>query len=149
MEQEFYQAIREGVESIGSFEENPKEKLYEFFLMAWEFVLQNEDRCRCFVRFYYSIYFKGEALNNHILHFDRIMDQFKPIFKEEADVTSIMHSVFTALLDFAIRVYNGDLQDNDTNRPHIFNVLYCMMMTYLKPADQSINQQPYDITPLI
>ena len=57
-----------------------------------------------------------------------------PIFKEEADVEAILHSVFTALFDFAIRVYNGELEDSDINRPHIFNVLYGMMATYLKDS---------------
>ena len=61
-----------------------------------------------------------------------MVHEFSPIFKEEADVPSILHSVFTALFDFAIRVYNGDLEDNEENREHMFNVLYCMMMTYFK-----------------
>ena len=43
-----------------------------------------------------------------------------------------MHSVLTALLDFAVRVYNGDLKDSDTNARHVFNVLYCMMASYFK-----------------
>ena len=43
-----------------------------------------------------------------------------------------MHSVLTALLDFAVRVYNGDLKDSDTNTRHVFNVLYCMMASYFK-----------------
>ena len=64
--------------------------------------------------------------------FEEIIKGFSPMFKEEADVCSIMHSVLTTLLDFAIRVYNGDLNDDDTNRPHIFNVLYCTMMTYFR-----------------
>ena len=61
------------------------------------------------------------------------MTDFDPLFKEGADVTSIMHSVFTTLLDFAIRVYNGDLTDTDTNREHIFNVLFGAMAIYMKP----------------
>ena len=82
--------------------------------------------------YYYSIYFKGESLETHQKHFTSIVKSFNPLFKEEADVISIMHSVFTALLDFAIRVYNGELEDSDINRPHIFNVLYCMLATYFK-----------------
>jgi hypothetical protein len=43
-----------------------------------------------------------------------------------------MHSVFCALLDFAIRSYNGELLDRKENRIHIFNVLYNMLKCYLK-----------------
>lgn len=69
-------------------------------------------------------------LEAHRKLFAEMVDVMTPIFKEKADVSSILHSVFTALFDFAIRVYNGELEDNEENRPHIFNVLYCMMITY-------------------
>ena len=120
-----------------------KKKLYQFFLMAWQFMLKNEAHCRCYVRYYYSIYFKGKALKKHTEHFDMIASNFNALFKKEADVRTIMHSVFNTLLDFAIRVYNGEIVDNETNRVHVFNVLYCMMMTYLKfPDASSVNALP-------
>ncbi len=137
LDKELYNAFQDGMKKIESFEGNTKKKLYEFFLLAWQFVLKNEERCRCYVRYYYSIYFKGESLKKHNRHFETIINSFNPLFIEEADVKSIMHSVFTALLDFAIRVYNGELENNESNVPHIFNVLYCMMMTYLKSPEIS------------
>lgn len=39
------------------------------------------------------------------------------------------------LFDFAIRVYNGELEDNEINRPHIFNVLYSVMAIYFKELE--------------
>ena len=69
--------------------------------------------------------------------FGEMVKEMEPLFKDEADTESIMHSVFTALFDFAIRVYNGELEDNEVNRQHIFNVLYCMMMTYFKDIPQA------------
>ena len=132
LDTELFHAFKHGVEIIGGFDDSRKEKLESFFSMAWQFILGNEERCRCYVRYYYSIYFKGASLEAHRKLFAGMVDEMTPIFKEEADVSSILHSVFTALFDFAIRVYNGDLEDNDENRPHIFNVLYCMMITYFK-----------------
>ncbi len=134
LDNELFYAFQDGVKIVGGFEGQTKEKLYEFFLMAWGFILGNEERCRCYVRYYYSIYFKGASFQEHKKLLTKMTDEMAPIFKEEADVSSILHSVFTALLDFAVRVYNGDLEDNEINRPHIFNVLYCMMMTYFKDS---------------
>ena len=132
LDTELFHAFKHGVEIIGGFDDSRKEKLERFFSMAWQFILGNEERCLCYVRYYYSIYFKGASLEAHRKLFAGMVDEMTPIFKEEADVSSILHSVFTALFDFAIRVYNGDLEDNDENRPHIFNVLYCMMISYFK-----------------
>lgn len=137
LDNELYYAFQNGVKSVGGFEGNTKEKLYEFFLKAWHFILGNEEKCRCYVRYYYSIYFNGNSLESHKKLFDGMVTEIAPIFKNEADVTNILHSVFTAMFDFAIRVYNGSLEDNESNRPHIFNVLYCMMMTYFKDLDKA------------
>lgn len=135
LENELIGAFRNALSMLGDFSVDTKKKFYQFFLMAWEFILRNENRCRCYIRYYYSVYFKYKALEMHQQHFDAIVKYFKSFFIEEADVLAILHSVFTSLLDFAIRVYNGDLVDDDINRPHVFNVLYCMMMTYLKLPD--------------
>ena len=132
LDEELIYAFRLGVEAIGGFGGDVREKLYEFFSMAWRFILGNEERCRCYVRYYHSVYFKGRSLDTHRRLFEGMISEMTPLFREDADAVSILHSVFTALFDFGIRVYNGDLEDNDRNRPHIFNVLYCMMATYLK-----------------
>ena len=132
LDRELCYAFRHGSEMVGGFFPNSRERLYSFFLLAWRFVLGNEERCRCYVRYYYSIYFKGQSLLAHKKLFLGIVSEMAPLFKEEADVPAILHSVFTTMLDFGIRVYNGDLEDSDINTPHVFNVLYCMMSTYFK-----------------
>jgi AcrR family transcriptional regulator len=130
LDSELFLALKNGAESLGGFQSNTKEKLYEFFIKAWTFILKDEARCRCYIRYYYSIYFKGKSCDNHRQNFGIMIDAFAPLFKEEANAYAILHSVFTLLLDFAVRVYNGELENNEENRMHIFNVLYCMMMTY-------------------
>ena len=132
LDNKLFYAFRRGVEAVGGFAQDSKDRLCQFFLIVWEFILENEERCRFYVRYYYSIYFKGHSLEVHKKLFEGIVAEMAPLFKEEADVVSILHSVFTILLDFGIRVYNGDLEDSDINTPHIFNVLYCMMSTYFK-----------------
>ena len=123
--------------ALGGFEGDKREKLSCFFELAWAFILRDEERCRCYVRYYYSIYFKDQSREWHKKLFEGIISEMTPIFKEEADVEAILHSVFTVMFNFAIRVYNGELENNNENRPHVFNVLYCMMETYFK--DQAIS----------
>ena len=137
LDSELFYAFQNGVRAVGGFDRETKERLYEFFLRAWNFVLGNEEKCRCYVRYYYSVYFKGESLRAHRKLFGEMISEISPLFKEEADAEAILHSVFTTLFDFAIRVYNGDLEDSERNRQHIFNVLYCMMMTYFKPLSSA------------
>lgn len=132
LDSELYGAFQKGFAAVEDLA--PREGMYEFFLMAWRFILGNEERCRCYVRYLYSVYFKGRSLEEHRALFQKIVSQFEPMFKEEANVKAIMHSVFISLFDFAIRVYNGELEDSDENRPHVFTVLYCMMAAYFKDS---------------
>ena len=131
LDTELFHAFMRGVDSIGGFCGDDRERLDVFFRKAWQFVIGNEARCRCYVRYYHSIYFKGDSLEFHKKLFSEMVGGMAAMFKEEADAVSILHSTFTTLLDFAIRVYNGELEDSEENRKHIFNVLYCMMSAYL------------------
>ena len=132
LDHELLWAFKLGVEAVGGFSCDTKAKLNQFFLLAWRFIMGNEEKCRCYVRYYYSVYFNGRSLETHKKLFSDIVAEMTPIFREGAAVESILHSVFTTLFDFGIRVYNGELEDSEENRPHIFNVLYCMMATYFK-----------------
>lgn len=134
LDTEFYNVLRNSIKSKDLLDGSLRERLYEIFLEVWNFILGNEERCRCYVRYYYSIYYTKLSMDAHKKLFAGVIDSFSPLFKEEADIFSIMHSVFTSLFDFAIRVHNGDLANDDENRPHVFNVLYCMMMTYFNES---------------
>ena len=132
LDNEFFSALQHCLQSHQFSENSTQEALYKVFCDTWHFLLKNEDRCRCYIRYYYSIYFKDQSQADHNRLFKTIIEDFTPLFKEEADVRSILHSVLTTLLDFAVRVYNGDLENTEENMQHIFNVAYCMMMTYFK-----------------
>ena len=134
LDNELYGAFRNGYVSLKDADIPLHDKMCGLLEMAWDFILHNEERCRCYVRYYYSVYFRGDSKEKHDELFGNVINGVSSVFKEEADVRAILHSVFTALLDFGIRVHNGDLEDNDINRPHVFNVLYCMMETYLKDS---------------
>lgn len=113
-----------------------KKNMYILFSHLWRFILGNEERCRCYVRYYYSIYYKGDSQKKHNVEFNRLLSPFSFLFKAEADWFSLMHSAFTAMLDFAIRVYNGDILDTEDSTLHIFNVIYNSIASYLVDGDK-------------
>jgi AcrR family transcriptional regulator len=133
LDKQIVHALCKSVESYPNLTTNTSDKLHDVFENSWQFVLSSEDSCRCYVRYYYSTYFKDESRKAHNELFGRVIDDFRPLFKQESDVVAIMHSVFTTLLDFAIRVYNGDLINTENNRSHIFLVLYRTMAIYFNP----------------
>ena len=128
LDTELFYAFRSGADAIGGFKKD-KEHVFTFLEKAWEFITMREARCRYYVRYLYSIHFQGAVAEEHKKLFAGIIAEMKPIFKDEADVTAILRSVLTTFLDFATCVFNGELANDEINRPHVFNVLYCIMMT--------------------
>lgn len=110
----------------------PRSQYEALFLRFWRFLLQNEAKCKYYTRYYHSIYFKNGVYTAHKANFEVILEKITPAFVFGADVWSIFHHVLTALLNFAVRVYNGELENNDENTYHIFNVVYSVIGLYLK-----------------
>ncbi len=108
-----------------------KEKGWLMFHHVWRFILQNEARCRCYVRYYYSVYFAGESKKNHGVEIAKKVADMASIFKKNADANALVHCVFTTMLSFANRVFNGELQDTEANAKHIYNVIYNSISDYL------------------
>ncbi len=112
-----------------------EEMFYQVFRELWGFLLKNEHRCRCYIRFYYSAYFQGEVLRRHRKLLNEQKVYFMPLFKEGSDVISIIHMLFMTMLDFANQVYNHDLEDNDRNCYYIFLLLFSSVKPYIRTSD--------------
>ena len=109
--------------------------LREIFDGVWRFVLSSRDRCFCYVRYYFSPYFLELSHDSHMQAYRGIIDAMTPRFRERADVTSLLHHVLSSLLDFAVRVYNGDIADDEESATHIFRVLFYVFRPYLRDTE--------------
>ncbi len=131
LDNELFSTIQKYLAGFTQGDRSFRESLQHLFNEIWFFLTNNEDRCRCYVRYYYSAYFKESSLRDHR---KLLADQekfFRPVFTNESDVISLVHTTFMTMLDFAVRVYNGDLEDNEQNAYHIFNLLYNSLEGYL------------------
>lgn len=129
---ELFNAVRDAIRDSDDFGGDVQDWFYNFFVNAWDFALGNEARCRCYVRYYFSVYFKGYSREVHNKLFGEIVREITPLFKDEANVTAIMQSVFMLFFDIVIRVYNGDIVDNEETRRQVFNGLYGILSLYFK-----------------
>lgn len=111
-----------------------RERIHSFFTEIWEFLLGNEDRCRTYVRYYYSPYFCEQSLRNHTKMLNAQKKIFSPMFKQESDVISLIHTTFMTIMNFAIRVYNHEIENTPKNVYHIFNLLYDSLFSYFDPV---------------
>lgn len=131
LDNELIFVIKEGLSAFDGGKEF-KLQCEELFLKLWRFLLKNEEKCRYYTRYYHSVYFKNDIYKAHMKKYEILVEKLSPTFVPGADVWSLLHHIITVMLDFAIRVYNGALEDTEENAAHIFNVAFSSIAPYLK-----------------
>lgn len=105
-----------------------------FFTAVWELFLQNQTKCTAYIRYYYSPYFAEYSAEAHKKRFIPLVSKFQDAFKDEANVWMLLNHILTTMLDFAVKVYDGQLPNNEDTAEHIFRVIYHAIRPYFKHA---------------
>lgn len=110
-------------------------RCWVFFTSIWKFLLGNHDKCFAFIRYYYSPYFQRCSAEEHKNRYLPLVDKFKNAFHKEANVWMILNHILTTMLDFAVKVYNGTVPDNDDTAEHVFRLIYCSIRQYFNKEE--------------
>lgn len=116
----------------------PYEDRCRFFFMAiWEFLLSNREKCLAFVQYYYSPHFAKVSHEIHKRRYIPLVERFKVAFREEADVWMILNHILNVMLDFAVKVHNGQMPGDNSYSEHVFRVVYRSIEQYFKGTEES------------
>jgi len=107
------------------------------FDKIWSFLVSNKERCLAYVRYYYSPYFLRYSAEQHKQIYRGFTERISVVFKEEADVWMILNHILNVLLDFACKVHNGQMSEDDDYSEHVFRVLYRAVEQYFKHSEES------------
>ena len=103
-----------------------------FFFAMWKFLLGNREKCLTYVRYYYSPYFSKYSAQSHKYRYKPLINRFKGAFREEADVWMILNHILNVMLDFAVKVHNGQMPKEDDYSEHVVRVIYASIKQYFK-----------------
>lgn len=101
-----------------------------FFAKVWRFLLCNREKCLSFIRYYYSPYFKKYSSLEHQKRYEPLVEKFKEAFRAEANTWMLLNHILNVMLDFAVKVYNDDIPDNDDTSEHVFLLVYNSIFIY-------------------
>ena len=110
-------------------------RCWVFFTSVWKFMLGNRDKCLTFIRYYYSPYFQRYSAEEHKKRYVPLVDKFRDAFRDEANVWMILNHILTTMLDFAVKVFDGAVPDNDDTAEHVFRLIYCSIRQYFKEKE--------------
>ena len=110
-------------------------RCWTFFSGVWKFLLGNKDKCLTFMRYYYSPYFSKFSVQEHTKRYQPLMDTFKGAFLDEANVWMIFNHILTTMLDFAVKVFNGAVPNDEETAEHVFRLVYMSVQQYFKKKE--------------
>lgn len=107
-----------------------------FFFSIWKFLISGRDKCLTYVRYFYSPYFVKNSADSHKKRFAPLVDEFSVAFKEKANVWMILNHILNVMLDFAVKVHNNQMPENDDYAEHVFRVIYASVKQYFKNNEE-------------
>ncbi len=111
-----------------------------FFFLIWNFLLGNREKCLAFVRYYYSPYFQRLSVDAHRQRYKPLVERFSLAFRQDADVWMILNHILNVMLDFAVKVHNGQMPENDDYAEHVFRVVYVSVKQYFRTNEEGSAQ---------
>lgn len=108
-----------------------------YFFSVWAFLLGCRDKCLVYMRYFYSPYFTKYSAKDHKKRFMPLLAKFSAAFKDEADVWMILDHILNVMLDFAVKVHNDQMPNNDEYAEHVFRVIYASVKQYFRNNEGS------------
>lgn len=112
-------------------------RCWVFFTSVWRFILSNQDKCLTFIRYYYSPYFKQYSAERHCNRYRPLVRYFSDAFREDANVWMILNYILNVMLDFATKVFDGAVPDNNDTTEHVFRLIYGSIRQYFRTKECS------------
>ena len=103
-----------------------------YFFAVWEFLLSCRDKCLTYMQYFYSPYFTRYSAEDHQKRFVPLLTKFGYAFKDEADVWMILNHILNVMLDFAVKVHNDQMPNNNEYAEHVFRVIYASVKQYFR-----------------
>ena len=103
-----------------------------YFNSVWNFLLSNREKCITYMRYYYSPYFSKYSADAHVARYADLTERFSRNFKDDANTWMLLNHMFGTTMIFALRVINGELEDNEDTRVNVFHIINAAISTYFK-----------------
>ena len=132
LDRELYGAVLTQMPVLAGTTKTAAERCRIAFNSVWRFLLQNKDKFLCYVRYYYSPYFAKYSSLAHRDLYQPILEKIRGVFVEGANVWMLLNHVLNVMINFAVKVYGGDLADNDDTEEHVFRLVFVSLQQYFK-----------------
>ena len=112
-----------------------RDKLELIWMDAWNLFMDNPDKCKFYVRYYYSEYFQ-DTVDEYRAENKALMNLFRSFFDIDTDVSMLYHYNIDTLLHMAMRVAIGELDNTEQLKSEIFELVYSINLVFTKKLEK-------------
>ncbi len=109
-----------------------KESLRLLWMPAWEYLIDHPDVCKFYARYYYSVHFEKDALEDFKENNKSLKNKFKSIFSLDKDVDFLFHYNIDTMLHLTIRVATGEIPKDARLKEAVFALMYSINKVYME-----------------
>jgi AcrR family transcriptional regulator len=136
MDEELVKKMKQHISVINMSELEFELRWRVLFEAVWSFLCGNKDKCLAYVRYYYSPYFTKYSAFDHKSRYAPLVEKLSVVFTEGANVWMLLNHVLNVMMDFAVKVFSEAVDNNDDTTEHVFRLVYCSILPYLKKEEQ-------------
>lgn len=110
-----------------------KERAFLLWKKSWDFILEYEDDCKFYLRYYYSASHRSVSNSAHMESYRKIFESAEPYFKEGTPTVLLIHQIFDTMLCFAARVMSGEEENDDFLVHWAFEQILAFVVPHVRP----------------
>lgn len=110
-----------------------KERAFLLWKRCWDFILEDEEDCVFYIRFYFSALGLNTVYQKHLGSYSPLVEQIRPTFRPETNMDMLVHQIFCTMLFFASRVMSGELEACDHTTSWAFEQVYSFIAPNVRP----------------
>lgn len=124
LDQELADTLSEHIALMYVSDLKVEERCWILFSAVWRFLLGNSNKCTCYMQYYYSPYFRKYSAEEHRRIYKQIEEDITPAFQEDVNVWQMLNYILDVMLASAVKVFAGDMADNDKTAAQVFRLIY-------------------------
>lgn len=100
----------------------------------WNYMMEHQESIQFYVRYYYSTYYEQCSKAEHQERLP-LAEAIRGCFEADANVQVLLQYILDNMMNMAMKVYSGELSDNDETRTHCFTLTLASIAPYLKKKE--------------
>ena len=144
-DRELNRRIAEGIANADMSSLTLEKSLRIVLMPIWEYLVANEDVCKFYVRYYYSIYFKKFTLKEFKTGNSRFKEAFDKMFPSNMDTEIVLLYAMDTILSMAMKVVCGEINKTSDIEERVFKLIYSIVKTFIETDDNMLNQDMWEI----